>query len=715
MSPLFGLQQKRQKGAAAGRFFSSIRLRRWFLAVFVFFIVTATLAMDFYKVEELKVGMPSPADYRAPRTVDYIDEEKTEELRETAARLVEPVYDPDLVVNNEVLAELGQSFLTIRKIRSQTDLEENEKREQLAEELPFIMSDTALDTLLTLDEMRLDFLEETALELITSALQGGIREHQLAEEREWLRTEVENLSLPDSETELLTAVTTQVIRPNLVFNEEETERRRSMARMNVQPVIRTIVQDLPIVREGEPITQEHLDQLEALGLLQKVENIWAKIFGLALLVLAMLALGLIYMYLFKRDIWNNDALLALLGLIIIVNLLLAKLLALIPNPLFGFMIPVAAGSMLVAILLNTHLAILFTIVMAVLVGLIVGGELSYVLVAIIGGLVGTFSVSRLNQRSQLTRAGLLVAGANMVTIVGLGLYGLRSWQEVSLGAILGIINGVLAAVLTIGLLPYLENSFNLTTAIKLLEITNPNHPLLKKLLLEAPGTYHHSILVGNLGEAAAEAVGADALLVRAGAYYHDVGKLKRPYFFIENQVLKENPHDKLSPSLSALIIISHVKDGLELAQKYHLPRAIRDIIAQHHGTCLTGFFYHRAQEAAKDQKVAEDDFRYPGPKPQTKEAAIVMLADTVEAAVRSLAKPTPNRIEGMVHKLIKERLHTGQLDECDLTFRDLDIIAQAFVQVLTGIFHHRIEYPDQVDKVLEGEGEDGNSDSEQAE
>ena len=526
---------------------------------------------------------------------------------------------------------------------------------------------------------------------------------------------MENLSLPDSETELLTAVTTQVIRPNLVFNEEETERRRSRARMNVQPVIRTIVQDLPIVREGEPITQEHLDQLEALGLLQKVENIWAKIFGLALLVLAMLALGLIYMYLFKRDIWNNDALLALLGLIIIVNLLLAKLLALIPNPLFGFMIPVAAGSMLVAILLNTHLAILFTIVMAVLVGLIVGGELSYVLVAIIGGLVGTFSVSRLNQRSQLTRAGLLVAGANMVTIVGLGLYGLRSWQEVSLGAILGIINGVLAAVLTIGLLPYLENSFNLTTAIKLLEITNPNHPLLKKLLLEAPGTYHHSILVGNLGEAAAEAVGADALLVRAGAYYHDVGKLKRPYFFIENQVLKENPHDKLSPSLSALIIISHVKDGLELAQKYHLPRAIRDIIAQHHGTCLTGFFYHRAQEAAKDQKVAEDDFRYPGPKPQTKEAAIVMLADTVEAAVRSLAKPTPNRIEGMVHKLIKERLHTGQLDECDLTFRDLDIIAQAFVQVLTGIFHHRIEYPDQVDKVLEGEGEDGNSDSEQAE
>jgi putative nucleotidyltransferase with HDIG domain len=715
LSPIFSLQKHLHKAAAPGKVFSSFRFRRWFLGVFVFLVVTGILAMDFYKVEELKVGMPSPADYRATRTVDYIDEEKTEELRETAARLVEPVYDPDLAVNNEVLAELSQSFLTIRKIRSQTDLEGKEKGEQLEQELPFTLPESAIDTLLTLDEQKLAFLEETALEMVTSALQGGIREHQLDEEREWLRTEVENLSLLPGETELLSAITTQIIRPNLVFNEEETERRRSRARMNVQPVIKTIVQDLPIVREGELITPEHLDQLEALGLLQKVENVWAKIFGLALLVLAMLALGLIYLYLFKREIWDNDGLLALLGLIMIVNLLLAKLLTLIPNPLYGFLIPVSAGSMLVAILLNNHLAVLFTMVMAVLVGLIVGGELSYVLVAMVGGLVGTFSVSRLNQRSQLTRAGLLVAGANMLTIIGLSLFTLRPWQEVSLGTFLGIINGVLAAVLTIGLLPYLENSFNLTTAVKLLEITNPNQPLLKRLLLEAPGTYHHSIMVGNLGEAAAEAVGADSLLVRAGAYYHDVGKLKRPYFFIENQVLKENPHDKVSPSLSALIIISHIKAGLELAQKHHLPRVIRDIITQHHGSGLTTYFYRRALEVAKEQKVAEDDFRYPGPKPQTKEAAIVMLADSVEAAVRSLAKPTPNRIEGMVHKLIKERLHDGQLDECDLTFRDLDVIAAAFVQVLTGIFHTRIEYPDQVGQVLEGEKEDGNFDSKQAE
>ncbi|HHY37230.1 MAG TPA: HDIG domain-containing protein [Firmicutes bacterium] len=714
MSPLFGLQKNWQQ-AARGGFFSSFPFRRWLLAALVFFVITGILAMDFYKVEELKVGMPSPADYRAPRTVDYIDEEKTEELRETAARLVEPVYDPDLAVNNEVLAELGQAFVTIREIRSQLDLAEGEKRERLKQELPFVLSESDLDTLLVLDERKLDSLEETALEMVTSALQGGIREHQLEEEREWLRTEGENLSLPESETQLLNAITTQVIRPNLVFNEAETERRRTRARMNVQPVIRTIVQDYPIVREGELLTPEHLEQLEALGLLQKAENLWAKVFGLALLVLAMMALGFIYMYLFEREIWRNDSLLALLGLLVIVNLLLAKLLALIPNPLFGYLIPVAAGSMLVVILLNNHLAILFTIFMAVLVGLIVGGELGYVLVALVGGLVGTFSVSRLHQRSQLTRAGLVVAGANLVTVVGQGLFTLRPWQEVSLGAALGIINGVLAAILTIGLLPYLENSFNLTTAIKLLEISNPNHPLLKRLLLEAPGTYHHSIMVGNLGEAAAEALGADALLVRAGAYYHDVGKLKRPYFFIENQVLKDNPHDKISPNLSAQIIISHVKDGLDMAQKHRLPRVIQDIIAQHHGTCLTGFFYHRALEAAGDQQVAEEDYRYPGPKPQTREAAIVMLADTVEAAVRSLTSPTPNRLEGMVHKLIKERLHAGQLDECDLTFRDLNVIAQSFVQVLTGIFHTRIEYPDQVEKVLEGERENGNPDSEQAE
>jgi putative nucleotidyltransferase with HDIG domain len=262
-------------------------------------------------------------------------------------------------------------------------------------------------------------------------------------------------------------------------------------------------------------------------------------------------------------------------------------------------------------------------------------------------------------------------------------------------AVLGVVNGLVSAVLAIGLLPYLETAFDITSAIRLLELSNPNHPLMRTLLMEAPGSYHHSMIVGNLAEAAAEAVGADALLARVQAQYHDIGKTRRPYFFIENQYGADNPHDRIAPSLSTLIITSHVKDGLELARQYKLPKVVVDVIPQHHGTDMVKYFYHKAMESAKEDEIIDKkDFSYPGPPPQSKETAIVMLADSVEAAVRSLKEPTPGRIEGVVRKLIKDRLHSGQLDESDLTFKDLDKIAEAFVRVLAGLFHHRIEYPD---------------------
>ncbi|HHY59606.1 MAG TPA: HDIG domain-containing protein, partial [Clostridia bacterium] len=262
-----------------------------------------------------------------------------------------------------------------------------------------------------------------------------------------------------------------------------------------------------------------------------------------------------------------------------------------------------------------------------------------------------------------------------------------------------------------GSLPFLETTFGITTSLRLLEMSNPNQPLLKRLLLEAPGTYHHSILVGNLAEAAADAVRADGLLARVGAYYHDIGKLKRPYFFIENQLTAENPHDKLSPTLSNLIIMAHVKDGLELAKEHQLPKVVTDIIAQHHGTSLISFFYNKAVNQAQEGRhdpVSEDDFRYEGPKPQTKEAAIVMLADSVEAAVRSIQKSNPGRMEATVRRVIKEKLEDGQLEECELTFKELDIIAQAFVRVLSGFFHSRIEYPEHVLKEIERRRRDAN-------
>jgi len=257
-----------------------------------------------------------------------------------------------------------------------------------------------------------------------------------------------------------------------------------------------------------------------------------------------------------------------------------------------------------------------------------------------------------------------------------------------------VTNGILSSILTIGVLPYLESTFKITSPVRLLELSYPGNPLLKRLLTEAPGTYHHSIIVGNLAETAAEAIGGDTLLTRVGAYYHDVGKLKRPYFFIENQLNTDNPHDKIAPTLSTLILTSHVKDGVELAREYKVPEDIISIVEQHHGSGLCTYFYHKAVENGQNEGIDEDEFRYEGPKPKTKEAALVMLADSVEAAVRSLQNRTHGRVEGMVRKIIKDKLMDGQLGECDLTFKDLDVIAAAFMQVFSGIFHARIEYPD---------------------
>jgi putative nucleotidyltransferase with HDIG domain len=265
---------------------------------------------------------------------------------------------------------------------------------------------------------------------------------------------------------------------------------------------------------------------------------------------------------------------------------------------------------------------------------------------------------------------------------------------VLLAIIIGTVSGLLSAILMIGVLPYLESAFSITSMIRLLELSNPNQYLLKRLLLEAPGTYHHSLMVGNLAEAAAEAVGANALLVRVGAYYHDIGKIKRPEYFVENQQGGTDPHAKIAPALSALIITSHVKEGLEMARDKHLPQSVVDFITGHHGTSLTKYFYSRALEEDGGEHINEENFRYEGPKPQSKEVALVMLADATEAAVRSISDPTNEKIRDMVRKIIRDKLNDGQLEECDLTFRDLDIIAATFVRVLEGVYHSRIEYPD---------------------
>ena len=369
--------------------------------------------------------------------------------------------------------------------------------------------------------------------------------------------------------------------------------------------------------------------------------------GIAVFLVICTILTVLYMKFYHRDTYGRGNSMLILAVLALITLFITKLIISInisSRPeiaeLVNYLVPVAMGSMLMAILLDTKIAIFMTMLLSICVGLLTDGQLTYAIVSFVSGTVGIFSVSRFSQRLDWVRAGIYVVGANILTIAAINLLNNQDWTILLYSLALGILNGFFSTILAYGIAPFLESGFKVTTSVRLLELSNPSQPLLKRLLTEAPGTYHHSIMVANLSEAAADAIGADSLLVRAGAYYHDIGKLKRPYFFIENQLGGENPHEKLTPALSTLIITSHPKDGLELAQQYGLPPVITDLIYQHHGKGLASYFYHKAVELGNADNISEDDFRYDAAKPQTKEAAIIMLADSVEAAVRAAVSYT---------------------------------------------------------------------------
>jgi len=358
--------------------------------------------------------------------------------------------------------------------------------------------------------------------------------------------------------------------------------------------------------------------------------------------------------------------------------------------------------MLLSVLLDAQLAVLASAILALLLGTMSNVEVWIVIVSWTSALIGIYGVGELPTRAQLVKTGGILAVANVLLIVAADTL-LRTAPELILRqAGFGAVAGIACAVFTLGGAMFLERPFGLTTDLRLLELANPNEPLLRRLMMEAPGTYHASIIIANLAETAAEAIGADALLVRTGCYYHDIGKLRRPYLFVENQFGGKNPHDTMSPSLSVLAIQAHVKDGLEIGSQHHLPQPVLDVIAQHHGTTLVSFFYRQAVTQQVDDPPEEINFRYPGPKPQTRETAVVMLADSAEAGVRALANPTPNAVEERIHKIIADRLEDGQLNECDLTLRDLEIIEKSFVRIMLGILHKRIEYPPTEPKAANG-------------
>lgn len=509
----------------------------------------------------------------------------------------------------------------------------------------------------------------------------------------------------------ISSVIARTLLPNLFYNQEASEAHKKAAMEAVRPVLFKVQKGEMIVRTGERISPEQSQKLRTIFLEQKNNHRFVTAAGLFSLIMVLFY----FPYRFacknirKFNPTNRDIL--VISLLIAVSFLVFKTAMQIGNnigPVFPnvnansyfYLFPFAAGAMIVRVLINSEVALVYCAVTATLLG-IMFNNMFVVIYALLGSIIGAHGMRQCSDRSTIYSAGLRVSVVNLALALSFQAFNdsLFTVQTIYV-VIFAAVGGVLNSGFVSGFIPVIESLFHYTTDIKLLELANLNSPLLRDLMVRAPGTYHHSVVVGNLVEAAAESINANPLLARVAAYYHDIGKASKPLYFIENQSGEENRHDKLTPSMSALVLISHIKEGCELAREKHLGQPIIDIIRQHHGTGLIKFFYDRAkvQAEATGHTVEERDFRYPGPKPQTREAGIVMLADCVEAASRTLVNPTPDRIQGMVQKIINNIFIDGQLDECELTLKNLHEIARSFNRILTGIFHHRIDYPEPVYK-----------------
>ena len=700
------------------------------ISLFFILLIAITLVLSINIFPDkilLKEGQICSKDILSPGDFEFVDLEATQNLREKASKSIKEVYDLNLANIESVEKQIDTLFSKIKEYQEKIDdsskdatanIIEADKRlkddelkkmaKEINDNLGLYISEQVIAACLQLDNLSLEKIRVDIKSSMRKIMEQGIKKDDLENAKKQLIREISEISLDHHDALIASEIATSLLLPSLFLNEEDTEKRRQEAIASVDDVIRTIQKGQIIIRKGEVATSEGIAILNALGLKNPKIN-FSNIIGIIMITAICLLVVFLYLSYFYPDIYKNVNKLILLGIISIFVVLLAK----IASQASGYLMPSASASMLIAISLSPNIAILLTVILSLLIGFIPGGGLNYILVSIISGIVAIYSIRKATQRSNLTRAGLIIAGVNIITISALGLINNEGYYLILQNNLWGVLNGFLAVILTIGILPFLESYFDITTSFKLMELSNPNQPLLKKMILEAPGTYHHSIVVGNLSETAAEEIGGNGLLARVGAIYHDIGKIKRPYFFTENQEAYKNIHDDMEPSLSALVIASHVKEGIELAKKNKLPKDIIDIIAQHHGTNLITYFFHRAlkENGSANDAVAEENYRYSGPKPQTKEAGIILLADSLEAATRSLNNPTATRIKTLAKEIIQKNLENGQLEECDLTLKDLDKIGDSFSRILTGMFHSRVEYPDEdlIKKIKEEGKRNGNS------
>lgn len=659
---------------------------------------------------DLKVGDISHATITASK--DVVDEISTSRQREEAARHVEPSYLFKESVASEVLQNLKNVLAQVAAVQqygakrlAQYGLENPPQEEVYAftpAEMQYAhalltqvtLADYQLNTLLRATDQQMTELADNITSAVSNTLNTTIREGYVNESIQYLRQTIGIKTEMDLLQNVVTPILRKVMQPNMLIDQEATAKLQEEARASVEPVIYKQGQNIVLARER--VTANQLEMLRSLGLLDDESIDVVMYVGGALMVLVSLLVLVLPLALFGPGLLQSPKKLSIIMLTLCISLGLCML----GQLLHPYMAPALLGAMMLTGLLGAPAGAAAACSLAVLVSaLIAGGDNTYgtemvnlLVTSLISGLIAVKVILQKPYRQQVLLCGIITACSNLAIIHIIGFMTNNSVQNVFPNALWSAANALIASLLCVGLDPLMESFFNLASPSKLLELSNPNHPLLRRLLLEAPGTYHHSIIVANLAEAAAEAIGANPLLARASAYFHDIGKLKRPLYFKENQ-LGENPHEHANPYVSAAIVTAHTRDGLVMAQQSRLPQEIQDVIIEHHGGTPVMFFYHKALQQSGGQGVDIADFRYDGKRPHTKESAIIMLADTIEAAVRSMPDPTPEGIEAFIEKLVRGKLEDGQLSEAPITLSDLDKISDAFSTVLNGVFHERIEYP----------------------
>jgi putative nucleotidyltransferase with HDIG domain len=685
-------EQGRTGEAALGRALIIVTL----VAASIFLVLSANITVG---QENLEVGQVAPRDIRAPRDATFESDSLTQEARDAAAAAVTPVSDTVKSPADNLEDQLALFDTMTRRVgrllalRDNGNLDTAELIQRIGSDAPEIpFADRAFVAELTAEQWQ--GVVEAARVALTTTLADPVREDQLAEVRDAARSLV-TTDLAADERDLAGDVAAEFIEPSEMIDAESTAQRRQQARDDTPPRMVTIRQGETVVREGDRITVEVYEKLDELALTRpQVQP--GMVLGNALVSVLIAAMLVAFLWRHEPEVWHRNRSLLLFFLAFVATAIVMRIAA--DRTLWAFVVPTSGAVLLVGILLQGGAGAAMAIGLAVLAGVMNRDALEIAVFVLAGGLASLLAITRAERLNVFVRVFGVLAATNLAVVLAFGLLQQGNIAAIFQLGLAGVANAFLSVILAVGSFHVLGNLFGIMTVFQLLELANPSNRLLRRLLLETPGTYHHSVMVGNLAERAAETIGADPLLARVAAYYHDIGKMKNPLAFIENQAGAHNIHDDLTAETSARIIAGHIRDGIDLGYEHGLPVQVIAFIPQHHGTSVMSYFHGKAlrEVAGREELVDERSFRYPGPKPQSREAAILMLADGVEASVRSLDQKDEESIRAMVDRIVDARVEDGQLDDAELTLKNIAQIKEAFVGQLLGMYHSRIKYPDNV-------------------